>query len=234
MHRLFFYVFGATIRLDGVKERSLALIPSTYSVTHCHPSMALWACHGGPISPLRATSLRSKCNLVPMHRTCVPKALALYNNTRSSTHSTSTSPTPTTWVDRFPPKVQPYLYLTRIDKPIGTLLLFYPCSASADSSGHVAFNVLTVPNVISLVNHHGLICAQCTPIHPSEVHHSVWNRRIDHARGGVHHQRPVGQEPGQRRWYVRSNPSFLTRFSPTDSFLSFFSAFCRWLIINHR
>lgn len=34
---------------------------------------------------------------------------------------------PTTWVDRLPDKVQPYLYLTRIDKPIGTLLLFYPC-----------------------------------------------------------------------------------------------------------
>lgn len=35
--------------------------------------------------------------------------------------------TTTTWVDRLPGKVQPYLYLTRIDKPIGTLLLFYPC-----------------------------------------------------------------------------------------------------------
>jgi hypothetical protein len=33
MHRLFFYVFGATIRLDGVKERSLALIPSTFTVS---------------------------------------------------------------------------------------------------------------------------------------------------------------------------------------------------------
>jgi hypothetical protein len=34
-----------------------------------------------------------------------------------------------TWVDRLPPKVRPYAYLTRIDKPIGTLLLFYPCGA---------------------------------------------------------------------------------------------------------
>ena len=39
------------------------------------------------------------------------------------------SPAPqTTWVDSLPKPVQPYLYLTRIDKPIGTLLLFYPCS----------------------------------------------------------------------------------------------------------
>jgi hypothetical protein len=36
-----------------------------------------------------------------------------------------------TWVDRLPPKVRPYLYLTRIDKPIGTLLLFYPCGEYA-------------------------------------------------------------------------------------------------------
>ena len=37
---------------------------------------------------------------------------------------------PTTWVDKLPPTVRPYLYLTRIDKPIGTLLLFYPCGSS--------------------------------------------------------------------------------------------------------
>ena len=35
---------------------------------------------------------------------------------------------PKTWVDNLPPAIRPYLYLTRIDKPIGTLLLYYPCS----------------------------------------------------------------------------------------------------------
>lgn len=34
------------------------------------------------------------------------------------------------WVDRMPIKTRPYLHLTRIDKPIGTLLLFYPCGMS--------------------------------------------------------------------------------------------------------
>lgn len=34
---------------------------------------------------------------------------------------------PKTWVDRVPPKIKPYLLLARMDKPIGTLLLFYPC-----------------------------------------------------------------------------------------------------------
>lgn len=34
---------------------------------------------------------------------------------------------PGTWLDRMPKSIQPYLYLTRIDKPIGTWLLFWPC-----------------------------------------------------------------------------------------------------------
>lgn len=45
-----------------------------------------------------------------------------------SMHSPGPSPSKS-WVDRLPPKIQPYFYLTRIDKPIGTLLLFYPCGA---------------------------------------------------------------------------------------------------------
>ena len=48
----------------------------------------------------------------------------------STTSTESLSLPPTTWIDRLPPKIRPYLYLTRIDKPIGTLLLFYPCGKS--------------------------------------------------------------------------------------------------------
>ncbi|KAG0296487.1 Para-hydroxybenzoate--polyprenyltransferase, mitochondrial precursor (PHB:polyprenyltransferase) [Dissophora globulifera] len=33
-----------------------------------------------------------------------------------------------TWLDRMPKSIQPYLYLTRIDRPIGTWLLFWPCT----------------------------------------------------------------------------------------------------------
>ena len=50
------------------------------------------------------------------------------------------NPTPETWVDRLPEKVRPYLYLTRIDKPIGTLLLFYPCGTSPPSLKALFFN----------------------------------------------------------------------------------------------
>jgi 4-hydroxybenzoate polyprenyltransferase len=31
------------------------------------------------------------------------------------------------WLDHLPAKIAPYAYLTRIDKPIGTWLLFWPC-----------------------------------------------------------------------------------------------------------
>jgi hypothetical protein len=31
------------------------------------------------------------------------------------------------WLDHLPAKIAPYAFLTRIDKPIGTWLLFWPC-----------------------------------------------------------------------------------------------------------
>lgn len=37
------------------------------------------------------------------------------------------SVTPQSWVSRLPSRVQSYALLARIDKPIGTLLLYYPC-----------------------------------------------------------------------------------------------------------
>ena len=31
------------------------------------------------------------------------------------------------WIDRLPEKIAPYAFLARIDKPIGTWLLYWPC-----------------------------------------------------------------------------------------------------------
>jgi len=109
------------IRLLG--EFKATFVAHLYTVTQ--PSRLMVLC-----TQLRMSSLRPKVTSIQTHRICIPKALAIYYNTRSSVHITKTLTTPTTWVDRLPPKVQPYLYLTRIDKPIGTFLLFYPCSAS--------------------------------------------------------------------------------------------------------
>ena len=93
----------------------------------------------------------------------------------------------TTWVDRLPPKVQPYLYLTRIDKPIGTLLLFYPCGASIDpldTFGEPRDDV----SPCSLVHHHGLIRAQRATHRPPDIHRPIRHRRSDNARRGMHNQ----------------------------------------------
>jgi hypothetical protein len=45
--------------------------------------------------------------------------------------SSSPSPPVKSWVEYLPPKAWPYAYLARVDKPIGTLLLFYPCGLCA-------------------------------------------------------------------------------------------------------
>jgi hypothetical protein len=76
------------------------------------------SCHVRPISRIPLTNFYSNSR----HRfyTLIPARTAAKNTT--------------TWVDRLPAKVRPYLYLTRIDKPIGTLLLFYPCGSYHKSS----------------------------------------------------------------------------------------------------
>ncbi|KAH7887875.1 para-hydroxybenzoate-polyprenyltransferase [Phlebopus sp. FC_14] len=58
---------------------------------------------------------------------------------------TGTPSPPITWVDRLPTSVQPYFYLTRIDKPIGTLLLFYPCAWSITMASYALDAPLTTP-----------------------------------------------------------------------------------------
>ncbi|KAI0033785.1 UbiA prenyltransferase family-domain-containing protein [Vararia minispora EC-137] len=52
--------------------------------------------------------------------------------TRQGASSIKIPPTvpPPSWVQRAPRALRPYLYLTRIDKPVGTLLLLYPCTWS--------------------------------------------------------------------------------------------------------
>jgi len=57
------------------------------------------------------------------------------------------APSPKTWLDRLPASLQPikpYLELTRMDKPIGTWLLYWPCGESLESlPGSKVFQVLT-------------------------------------------------------------------------------------------
>jgi hypothetical protein len=94
-------------------------------------------------SPMRTSALP----LAPSH---LP-ALHLWTRRSSSSAAPLSppspplpSPTPSlqpppSWIDRAPRALQPYLHLVRLDKPIGTWLLFWPCAwsiALAAPAGH--------------------------------------------------------------------------------------------------
>ncbi|KAH9943307.1 4-hydroxybenzoate polyprenyl transferase [Epithele typhae] len=110
-----------------------------------------------PHTPLQRGGLRSSCR----HSGSLADA--------------TPAPTPTTWVDRLPKPVRPYLYLTRIDKPIGTLLLFYPCTWSINMASYALHTPLTVPlTYLSLFGLGALVMrgAGCTI-------NDMWDRDLD-------------------------------------------------------
>ncbi|RDB22624.1 4-hydroxybenzoate polyprenyltransferase, mitochondrial [Hypsizygus marmoreus] len=97
------------------------------------------------------------------------------NPTRFSSSNVPTAPK--TWVDCLPPKIQPYLYLTRIDKPIGTLLLFYPCAWSITMASYALELPVTTPlTYISLFGLGALVMrgAGCTI-------NDMWDKNLDKA-----------------------------------------------------
>jgi len=82
-----------------------------------------------------------------------------------------------TWVDRLPTKVRPYLYLTRIDKPIGTMLLFLPCTWSITMASYALHTSWVTPlTYLSLFGTGALIMrgAGCTI-------NDLWDRKLDKA-----------------------------------------------------
>ncbi|KII95320.1 hypothetical protein PLICRDRAFT_210192 [Plicaturopsis crispa FD-325 SS-3] len=84
---------------------------------------------------------------------------------------------PTTWVDRLPEKARPYAFLTRIDKPIGTLLLFYPCAWSITMAAYALQTPLTVPlTYLGLFGTGALVMrgAGCTI-------NDMWDKNLDKA-----------------------------------------------------
>ncbi|KAJ7591207.1 UbiA prenyltransferase family-domain-containing protein [Mycena floridula] len=81
------------------------------------------------------------------------------------------------WVDRLPQRMQPYLYLTRIDKPIGTLLLFYPCAWSITMASYALELPYTYPlTFVSLFGLGAIIMrgAGCTI-------NDMWDKDLDKA-----------------------------------------------------
>jgi hypothetical protein len=116
---------------------------------------------------------------------------SVYTQTRLSASRVTPAKPPPTWVEQFPAKVQPYLYLTRIDKPIGTLLLYYPCGWCIDTSKQIA----SLNESRSLVNHNGLIRSTCSFHDSFDISGPIWSRSPSHAWRWLYNQRYVGQEP---------------------------------------
>lgn len=102
-----------------------------------------------------------------------------------------------TWVDRLPAPIRPYLYLTRVDKPIGTLLLFYPCGMYYICT---SFPSLKREASCSMVDYDGLLRDRGTIHRPPHMYQSLWARGSDNERRRMYHKRHVGQKLGQGGW----------------------------------
>lgn len=95
----------------------------------------------------------------------------------NSTFSPSPS-TPKTWVSRLPVKVQPYVSISRIDKPIGTLLLLYPCSNTSLINLIAVYYLISHP---SLVNNYGFVCLAPPTVCSNQIYYPLWSGCIHNA-----------------------------------------------------
>eukprot|EP01121_Diplochlamys_sp_Union-15-3_P022265 TRINITY_DN9416_c0_g1_i1.p1 TRINITY_DN9416_c0_g1~~TRINITY_DN9416_c0_g1_i1.p1 ORF type:complete len:343 (-),score=44.89 TRINITY_DN9416_c0_g1_i1:14-1042(-) len=88
-----------------------------------------------------------------------------------------------TLVERSPPSIKPYLQLTRVDKPIGTWLLFWPCTWSiALASGPGALPSLSLLALFGL----GSVVMRSAGC----IVNDLWDRKID-ARVARTRNRPL-------------------------------------------
>ncbi|KAJ1989675.1 Para-hydroxybenzoate--polyprenyltransferase, mitochondrial precursor (PHB:polyprenyltransferase), partial [Coemansia umbellata] len=69
---------------------------------------------------IRRTTTKTGTNITTTKAPGLQKPLVL--------DSSTTEPSYGPFIDKFPKNMRPYLYLTRIDKPIGTWLLYWPCT----------------------------------------------------------------------------------------------------------
>lgn len=104
-------------------------------------------------------------------------------NKNATAASSVSTLAPRSWVDALPTRARPYVLLARADKPIGTLLLFYPCGEYILMSCQEAVHRLFYS---SMVYYNGLVCslrlAYCTGI----LHMSLWDWGFYNERCWVH------------------------------------------------
>lgn len=117
---------ASEVRLFGTQDMNVFL-PLSFLRTSCSRRTygASSALHHLSRPPIKEGVSRTRIALGPEVRRWLSTKHEVAQ-AHSQSDSVSARP-PTTWVDKLPARARPYLYLTRIDKPIGTLLLFYPC-----------------------------------------------------------------------------------------------------------
>jgi len=153
-------------------------------------------------TPLLSTSFRQQSRLrLRTHVLGRGRVEREYTSTSSSagpiTASAPSQPPPESWVERAPKKIRPYFYLARVDKPIGTLLLYYPCSTSVPFIRNRNHGIVTKRVGGSLVDNDGFVCAQPSDNHTIDVFDPLRSWCVCNARSGVYDQRYVGPEFGQ-------------------------------------
>ncbi|KAI0375788.1 4-hydroxybenzoate polyprenyl transferase [Pilatotrama ljubarskyi] len=151
----------------NVFSARIQLVPALQSPRTC---LSPYALHCRSYSVLRRHAVSK-----PSRTLSVRQSLLKGAPRRSSTLPDASQTPPVTWVDRMPKAIRPYLYLTRIDKPIGTLLLFYPCAWSITMASYALQAPLSTPlTYISLFGLGALIMrgAGCTI-------NDMWDRNLD-------------------------------------------------------
>ncbi|KAH8106085.1 UbiA prenyltransferase family-domain-containing protein [Cristinia sonorae] len=96
---------------------------------------------------------------------------------RSLTTASTLPAPPASWIDRLPTKVQPYMHLIRADKPIGSALLFLPCTWSITMASYQ----LDVPFMTS-VKYLGLFGIGAIIMRGAGcIINDMWDRKLDKA-----------------------------------------------------
>ncbi|KAG0174262.1 hypothetical protein DFQ28_002899 [Apophysomyces sp. BC1034] len=135
-------------------------------------------------TPLRWTKATKAIALRPLvqQKTMPAKALAttLYQKAWNSSSTINTKkeldrPVYNNWIDKLPAKIAPYVFLLRLDKPIGTWLLYWPCAWSITMAAfHDSMSISQTASMLGLFGVGALTMrgAGCTI-------NDLWDRNID-------------------------------------------------------
>lgn len=129
---------------------------------------------------------------------CVsPKRLGsfCFDQRRQIQTPSSGSPVPTRelvsqpkWMSLVPHRARPYVMLARLDKPIGTLLLYYPCSTWAELLPEPIVYQANVWSLISMGHFNGFEFSTLCTIYSALLSGPFWHWCIYNARRWLYHQ----------------------------------------------